>query len=384
MGVSLQAAGRIDVLPVRGPRDRRNFLTFPWRIYSGDPLWVPPLIPARARVIDPHTGVFFKRGTAEFFIAWRDGNPVGTVSAAEDRALNARTGKKECIFGFFECIEDPDAARCLLDRAALWARERGLDVLSGPFNLDYEDGYGVLIEGRDRPPVTLCGHTPPYYRGFMEEYGFTPIRADNIAYEIPVTDASPALKRTAVLAGRIRRQGWMTIRTPDMRRWMDEVDTVHMLLNRALAHLPDFRPYERDAVIALMSPFRSIADPDLILFAQAEGKTIGWFPGIPNANEILIHANGLRYPWDRLRLLAHVRDKPKCLSIKSVLILPEYWGSGAPLLLFDEMARRAGAKGYTWADLSLTSEDNPYTPALATRMGARIYKRYRVYTKKLT
>jgi GNAT superfamily N-acetyltransferase len=374
---------RIEVRPVVGHREKRLFLTFPWRIYAGDPLWVPPLLPERSSDIDPRRGVFFKRGTADFFLAWMNGRPVGTISAAEDRALNERTGKRECIFGFFECIENPEAARLLLDRAAGWARERGLDILSGPFNLDYESGYGVLIEGRDRPPVMLCGHTPPYYRGMMEAYGFSPIRADNIAYEINVAEASPALKRTAVLAERIRRQGWITIRTPDMRRWQEEVDTVHMLLNRALAHIPDFRPYERDAVQALISPFRLIADPDLILFAQVEGKTIGWFPGVPNVNEILIHANGLRYPWDRLKLLTHMRDRPKCLSIKSVLILPEYWGSGAPLLLFDEMARRARMKGYTWADLSLTSEDNPYTPALASRMGARIYKRYRVYTKKL-
>ena len=374
---------RIEVRPVAGPRERRIFLTFPWRIYAGDPLWVPPLLPERSRDIDPQRGVFYKRGTAEFFLAWMNGKPVGTVCAAEDRALNARTGKRESIFGFFECIDNPDAAKLLLDRAASWAQERGLDILSGPFNLDYESGYGVLIEGRDRPPVMLCGHTPPYYRAMMESFGFSPLRADNIAYEIPMDGASPALKRTAVLAERIRRRGWITIRVPDMRRWQEEVDTVHMLLNRALAHIPDFRPYERESVQALMTPFLSIADPDLILFAQVEGKTIGWFPGVPNVNEILIHANGLRHPWDRLRLLAHMRDRPKCLSIKSVLILPEYWGSGAPLLLFDEMARRARMKGYTWADLSLTSEDNPYTPALAARMGARIYKRYRVYTKSL-
>ncbi len=376
--------GGIEIFTVRGSRQKRLFLTFPWRIYAGDPLWVPPLLPERARAVDPHTGVFFKRGSAEFFIAWRDGKPVGTVCAAEDRALNARTGKKECIFGFFECFEDHEVARLLLDRAAEWAGARGLGVLSGPFNLDYEDGYGVLIEGRDRPPVMLCGHTPPYYRSFMEEYGFGPIRADNIAYEISLTRATPALERTAVLAERIRRKGWITVRTPDMKHWMDEVDTVQMLMNRSLAHLPDFRPYEREAVQALLEPFLSIADPDLLIFAEAAGKTIGWFPGVPNVNEILIHANGLRHPWDRLKLLAHMRDTPRCLSIKSVLILPEFWGSGAPLLLFDEMARRARAKGYEWADLSLTSEDNPYTPSLATRMGARIYKRYRVYTKKLS
>ena len=120
------------------------------------------------------------------------------------------------------------------------------------------------------------------------------------------------------------------------------------------------------------------------MFADVEGETVGWFPGIPNMNETLIHVNGLRYPWDYLRLIPYLRKHPKCLAIKSVLVLPEYWDTGVAVMLFNEMARRALTKGYTWFDLSLTSADNPYTPTLAVRAGARIYKRYRVYRMKLT
>ena len=374
--------GTLEVYPIRSRAEKRLFLTFPWRIYAGDPLWVPPLLPERAKTIDPARGAFFKRGMAELFIARRAGRPVGTICAAEDRALNERMGSRECLFGFFECV-DEETARALLGHVERWAGARGLTTLAGPFNLDYEDAYGILIEGRDRPPVIFCGHTPVSYQGFLERQGFTPLRADNLAFEISLDADSPALRRTAVLAERIRRQGWVKIRTPDMARWTEEVDVVLELLNKSLAHLSDFRPWERDAVQALFEPFKSIADPELILFAEIEGKTIGWFPGVANMNEVLIHLNGLRYPWDYVRALRWMRHKPSCLSVKSVLILPEYWGGGAALLLFDEMARRARAKGFQWIDLSLTSDDNPYTPKLAERMGARIYKRYRAYGKQI-
>ena len=70
----------------------------------------------------------------------------------------------------------------------------------------------------------------------------------------------------------------------------------------------------------------------MVLFAEVDGKTVGWFPGIPNLNEAFIHANGLRYPWDYLKLMRHIRKRPKCLAIKSVLILPQYWGGGVALL----------------------------------------------------
>jgi hypothetical protein len=92
-----------------------------------------------------------------------------------------------------------------------------------------------------------------------------------------------------------------------------------------------------------------------------------------------MHANGLRRPWDYAGLWWHMRRQPACLTIKSVLVPPEHWGSGVAVLLFDEMAKRGFARGYRWADLSLTSEDNPNTPRLAARLGATIYKRYRVY-----
>ncbi len=161
------------------------------------------------------------------------------------------------------------------------------------------------------------------------------------------------------------------------------MDRVHKLLTEATKHLPDYIPWPREGLQAALEQFRQIVDPDLVLFADVDGKTVGWFPGIPNINEALIHANGLRYTWNYLGLLPHLRRQPKCLAIKSVLVLPEYWDTGVAVLLFDEMARRAVPKGFTWVDMSLTSDDNPYTPQLATTSGARIYKKYRVYRMKV-
>jgi GNAT superfamily N-acetyltransferase len=369
----------LDILPIRTARERRIFLTFPWRIYRDDPLWVPPLLPERAKVIDPERGAFFKRGEAEFFIAWRDGVPVGTICAAEDRFTNEQGHRRECMFGFFEYVDDDDVAAGLVRHVIEWARKRGLNALYGPFNLDYEDSYGVLVEGRDRPPALLCGHTPPYYQDFMERFGFQPARGDNLAYTTDVDEDTPARRRLHRLADRLRQRGGITIRGADLNHLDDEIDSIHRLLNTALAHLPDHVGWHREALEALLRPFLDIADPDLVLFAEVGGQTVGWFPGLPNLNEPFQHANGLRYPWDYLRLWWHMRRQPDCLAVKSVLVSPEYWGTGVSVLLFDELARRAKAKGFKWVDLSLTSEDNPNTPVLAERMGAKIYKRYRAY-----
>ena len=75
-----------------------------------------------------------------------------------------------------------------------------------------------------------------------------------------------------------------------------------------------------------------------------------------------------------------MKKRTACVSVKSVLVLPEYWNRGAGILMFDELAKRAHAKGYRWIDLSLTAEDNPQTPLIAESLGAKEYKRYRTYT----
>jgi GNAT superfamily N-acetyltransferase len=369
-----------EIQSVRTASQRRTFLTFPWRIYRDDPLWVPPLLPERAKTIDPQRGAFFRRGgEAEFFIAWRDGQPVGTICAAEDRFANEQRNARECVFGFFEYVEDYVVFEALLNRAVEWARQHNLNALWGPLNLDYEDSYGVLLDGRDRPPTLLCGHSPPYYQHYMDRFGFQPARGDNLAYAADIDLNTPAIQRLLRLADRARQRGGVTVRGADLAHWDQEIDRIYHLINIALSHLPDFIGWHRDALEASLTPFRELADPELVLFAEVGGEAVGWLPGIANLNEALIHANGLRYPWDYVKLWWHARRQPECLAVKSVLILPEYWGTGVGVLLFAEMVERAHAKGYKWFDLSLTSEDNPNTPILAERMGAKVYKRYRVY-----
>lgn len=373
---------RMEIRPVRTRADRETFLTFPWQIYRHDPLWVPPLFPERRALLNPKTSEFLSHAKAEFFIAWQDGVPMGTLSAAEDFANNQLRNSKECVIGFFESIPDPSVAHALFDTAASWAASRGLDSLRGPFNFDYENGYGVLIAGRDRPPALLCGHTPPYYQSFFEDNGFTPARPDNLAFALEIRD-TPETQSLFRMAERVRVSKSYLIRGAKLDEWDQEVDRVHFLLNQALAHLSDHTPWRREAVEALFAPFRSLADPELVLFAEDEGRVVGFFPGIPNLNEVFQKVNGLRYPWNYLSLAVLLRKRTNCLAVKSVLVLPEYWGSGLAALLFAELYQRAASRGYRWVDLSLTSADNPRTPMLAERFGAKIYKRYRVYTKEV-
>ncbi len=368
---------------VENPLQRRQFLIFPWKIYQNDPCWVPPLIPERTKVINPSPGVFFERGEADFFIAYRGGKPVGTICAGEDPPSNQKRGTRHCLFGFLEVVDDFQVFQALIRRVETWGGNRGLTALYGPWNLDYEDSYGVLVEGWDRPPALMCGHTPPYYREFIERAGFLPGRPENIALEISLEE-SDQFARLQRLADRLQTQGRITIRSADFQNWDSEIDRLHGLLNHALAHLEDSIGWRRDNLESMLAPFRRIADPEMVLFAEVGGETVGFLPGVPNLNETLIHANGLRFPWDYLRLLWAVKRHPaRGMTVKSVLVLPAYWNTGVAVMLFAELLQRARQRGYRWADLSITSADNPTSVLTAEKLGAKIYKRWQVYTRKI-
>lgn len=364
----------IEIVKVSNYREKKAFLSFPYQLYKHDPLWVPPIYTERERNTDPARGKFFTYGEADFFLAYRYGKLAGTICPHFEHT----GGKDEALIGFFECVEDREVAFALFDAARDWARERGLTKMIGTYNMDREDSRGVLIEGRDRPPVVLCGHNPPYYQLFFEEYGFIKHGMDGLAYARDLEDSSSEMRRLYRLAEKVAHRKNFSIRHADLSDIEREVDVILELQNRALQHLGG-HPYSRETIEAMVLPFVQIADPDLVIFVEHEGKTIGWFPGVPNINELLIHLNGLRSPLDYLKAWYYQRRQPTCVAVKSVALLPEYWDTGAAILMFAEMARQAIAKGYKWVDLSVTGEDNPDTWDLAHNMAAKIYKRYRFY-----
>jgi GNAT superfamily N-acetyltransferase len=373
----------ISVEPVTTARQRRAFLLFPWRIYKGDPNWVPPILSERAARLDPRRNPLFQCGAAQPFAAVRDGRPVGTIAVAVDARANRARNERVATFGFFECVDDYTVAQALFDRAVGWASERGLTTLRGPQNFGPTDEPGLLIEGRGTPPVLMMGWTPPYYVGLVERYGFRKWM-DSLAYrvyrsDLPAGEGDDILPAKMVRVAEYTRQRYgYTFRHAKIARWDAEMEIARDIYNRSLAVLWDFVPLGECEWHEQAEKLRPLLDPDFAIFAQVDGREVGFGLGLPDLNQALRRCNGLRRPWNYLQLWWHSRHIPG-LSFKILALLPEYWGRGLDALIYLEMARQALRKGYQWMDMSLTGEDNPMTNKLATNIGAKVDKRYRVY-----
>lgn len=370
------------VEPIYKLKDLRRFVDFMWRIYRDDPLWVPPVFESRVARLDPARNPMLKHGELQAFVAWRGREMVGTLATAIDYNLKNMIPDPFAAVGFFECVDDYAVAEAMFDAAVEWAKSRGQVRLRGPYNPTQNDEQGLLIEGRDRPPVIMTGHNPPHYPAFWERYGFRKWGPDEFCYQVSIEGLKPDLSNLPPKLARaielVRKRTRAVVRSARLEDWDNEVERARQVYNRALSTLPDFIPLDEDEFRRQAELLRPVIDPEMTLYVEIDGKTIGWALGLPNIFEALHHANGLRRPWDYLRFMRD-RRRIRCLSFKIVALDPDYWGRGLDTLMYAEMARQMARHGFTWMDLSLTGEDNPQTNKLAKVIGAQVYKRYRIY-----
>jgi GNAT superfamily N-acetyltransferase len=378
-------AADIKIRQVTSRGERAAFVKFPWRVYKADPNWVPPLISDQIEYLDPAKNQFFNQAEVVLFTAQRKGEIVGTIASFIDHRLIENTGEQVGGFGFFEVINDFEVAKVLLDSACEWLRVHGMPLLRGPTNFTENDNPGVLIEGANCPPVMLEAHTPPYYKDLLEQYGFEKDhdlyawRAFRSQIGEELKNIPPDLARVADIA---RKAAKVTIRKIRMDHWEEEIDIALQLFNATLKNLPGFNPMTKSDFQRLAGRMRAFIDPDLALFAEAEGKPIGFCIAIPDVNQVLIHLNGRLFPFNWIRV-NHLIRKIDVASFKLMGLLEEYRHRGIDAILYLEAVKAIFDKGYAWMDGSITSEYNPAINLLANRLGAERYKHYRIYQKKL-
>jgi GNAT superfamily N-acetyltransferase len=337
------------------------------------------------QALDPAKGPFYHSADVALFLARRDGKVVGTVAVFVERPSNGDGRAREGGFGFFEAVDEEAVTRALLDVAFDWLRAKGVALVRGPMNLNVNDCPGVLIAGADCPPVMLEGHTPPYYQEQLERYGLVKDhdlyawRAFRSQVGEELSNLPPELGRVADVA---RRVAQVEIRKLRLKDWDSEIATACRLFNETLEHLIDHVPLSETEFARLANQFRPFIDPDLALFAEAGGQTVGFCIALPDVNRVLIRLNGRLTPLHWIRLRRYVREID-VVSFKLMGILEPYRRRGIDALLYVETIKAFYEKGYEWLDGSLTSENNPTINLIAQRLGAERYKHYRLYQMRL-
>ncbi|HUT34613.1 MAG TPA: N-acetyltransferase [Planctomycetota bacterium] len=379
--------GPVEVREVTTRSERRAFLRLPWGIYRGDPNWVPPLLSGVARTLDPRRNPFYEHAESRLYLAWRGRRPVGRVAATVDRLYNEYHNDTMGFWGFFECENDPEAAKALLDGATDDLRSRGMTQMMGPMNPSINNECGLLVEGFRMPPVFLMPYNPPYYPDLILQAGLQQAK-DLLAYlllpEHILGGDNTLLERIARLSGLIhRRHPGLRIRTLDTVSYEADVLAIGTLFNTVRKGNWGFVPVTEAELRDMAREMKAILDPQMVFIAELDGRPVGCLLALPDINPILRKCNGRLLPFGWLRMLLGRRSLRQVRVFGSAA-LEEYRHIGIVPLLFGEVIRIAQQRGYASAELSWVAEGNlPPILTIENVLKPELYKRYRVYSRSL-
>jgi hypothetical protein len=369
---------RVEIRPIQLPRDTVRFVKTWWPIYEGDPHWVPPLIFERKAFFDPKKNPYHKYADIQCFIAYRDGRPVGTISAHVDRPYQEMEPGVG-FFGFFEFIDDPEVAGSLMEAACDWLREKGMKEARGPLNFNTNQEFGCLVDGFDTDPCIANPHNREYYPGVYDTIGMVK-STDWYAYWM---DNGAVPPRIAAIADRfMSRHPEITVRRADMRRYSKELEITHEIYEDAWAENWGHTHMSREEFEFVANGVKQLIDPNLFWFAFVDDEPAAMALTLPDYNQVVKKMNGRLLPFGWWHFLTgRKRIDQIRVWILGVKLKFQHLPLGAPLYAKTwEEGSKLPIRG---AEASLVLEDNHRMRGALEKLGGRIYKTYRIYSRRL-
>jgi GNAT superfamily N-acetyltransferase len=372
---------------VETKNDLMAFITFPWKVYEGSPYWAPPLISERIAFLDPDHNPFFQHAKATYYLARRGGQVVGTIAAFTNELYNEFQGTNVGFFGFFEVLEDREAAEALLQTAVDYAREAGHDSIIGPAQFSTNDEVGLLIDSFDDTPRVLMTYNPPYYQTFIEEAGFQKAM-DLWAYALDIEHFRENMPEKLIrVTEKVKERKNFVVRKIRMSEFNQEVERIKPIYNKSWERNWGFVPMTDPEFDKLAKDLKPLLDPNVVILVEQDGEAIGFGLSLPDLCQPLRLAYprpGQNETITMIKLAWHwkVRRQVDWLRVFALGVLPAYRGTGVDALMYIETAKAAIKRGYKWAEMSWILENNEMMNRSIKMLGGKVYKTYRMYEKK--
>ncbi len=377
--------GSVSIKAVQTRRELKRFVKVPFALHRDHPQWVAPLVFERMEFLSREKNPYFEHAEAEFFVAERDGEPVGRISVQIDHRWDEYQGGSDAMFGFFETAEDPEVAKALIDAATGWAAAKGRARILGPMDFTTNDEIGILIEGFDRRPMILEPWHPPYYRELIESQGFEKA-IDVQMWELQFGELKegesfdPAIHAAAKKA--LDDEG-ITIRNMRKRNMADEVRRFMDVYNEAWGDNWGFVPITDAEVEFQAKNLKQVINEDWTFMAEKDGEVVGAALTLPDINQVMARLNGRLLPFGWLRFLLG-KGKVDQLRVFALGVKHAYRHTGVAAGLYLkhlETAAQPGAIG--GGEMGWILETNGPMNRAMEGMGGKVVKRYRLYERSL-
>ncbi|MCX7678032.1 MAG: GNAT family N-acetyltransferase [Spirochaetes bacterium] len=371
----------IKVKEVVNKKMLKQFIMLPWtaKIYDNDPAWVPPIIADQKKLFDPKKGYFYEIGEVAYFLAYKDNKPVGRITAHINRLYEEKYNKDTGFFGFYEAIDDLYVAHALFSAAEEWLKKKGKTRVEGPQSFSVYDSVGFEVLGEHIMPVVGLFHFAPYYKNHVEACGYTKCIDWHCFLVRKIDDYKPYLQDVRENIMKKQDVKYVYYSPKEMKKRAKEI---HEIFNKAWEGNWGHLPLTDKQFKMFVDELKQIAVPELIIFAEKDGKTVGFIVSIPDVNPALRILNGHLYPW---RLIKAFREIKKVTKLRTIImgVLPEYRGQKIDDVFYLYTIENGIRLGYTESDCSLIVETNYKMINALKPLKAECYKTYRIYEKNI-
>ncbi len=382
MALHAQHHGSVQVRPVDSAKDLDLFIRVPWAVYAKDPAWIPPLLLERKQHLSPRNP-FFKHAVWQGWIAHRNGQPVGRISAQIDRLHQEHHGSHSGFFGMLEAEDDPETFAALFGCAENWLSRQGIRTVSGPFNLSINEECGLLVEGLDTPPSIMMGHARPYYPAYLESHGYSQAQ-DLLAYHV-----RPDFDAPAVMEALIRKtMGGVRVRPLRRSRLKQELQILREIFNDAWSENWGFVPFTAEEFEEIGRTLTLLVDNDFVQIAELDQEPVAMIIALPNINEVIRGLNGRLLPFGWAKLLWRLKVRyPSSARVPLMGVRKRLQhtrrGPALAFLVIDAVRQALIRRGVQDVEMSWILDGNAGMRNIIESIGGTPYKRYRIYSKSL-
>jgi hypothetical protein len=371
---------KTHLIDTTNKRDVNRFVDFPYKLYKNHPYYVPMLKAGMRKQMDKTKHPFFTHSEADFVIVEEGNEVLARVCVMENTAYNNHQNEKSAFIGYFDVVEDIEAARMIFRKVDEWVTARGLDTIYGPKGLLGAFAGGVLVEGFDLRAALDVTYNYPYYDEYLKDSGYQPYR-DTLSGHIHRKAEGNVPERVLRISKRMaERSGFYARHFESKEELRSIVTAIGDLHRRAFVEIPGYYPMT-DAEFAWMAEdLIQIADPGLITLVMKEEEIVGFVFAYPDISGGLQKAKGSLFPFGWYHILRAYKTTDWVI-LNGVGILPEYQGRGANAVMYTELARVITDSQYWHADLVQVGIENTRSMNDQLTFGAEWVKTHRVYKK---
>ena len=376
---------KMHILEVTTPKQAREFIRLPVRLYKNVPAWIRPLDKDIENVFDKSKNKFFRHGEcSRWLLKDDDGQVIGRVAAfINEKTLNKDNDQPTGGMGFFECINDKEAAFLLFDQCRKWLSERKVEAMDGPVNFGERDKWwGLLVDGFEVEPNYCCNYNFPYYQDLFEAYGFQ-LYFRQFTFGRVVGD--PFQEQIYAKAKRILNDPNYKFEPLDKSRLDKYTEDFRVVYNKAWASHNGVSKMSSLQAKNLIKQMKPILDEKIIYFGYYKGEPISFYLNLPEVNQIFKHVNGKLNIIGTLKFLYHKWMKT-CNKMLGVVfgVVPEFQGKGvegALIVATAEMVQKKYQR-YKTMEMNWIGDFNPKMLKVVEQLGAaEVIKTHITYRK---